>query len=120
VLSRVKIESGLNTIYELSDDSDSEVEVLRSESKFQATLSLEIVRKETTLHVNPSFNLGQSKVVANPIVIHSLMRLGARKWSKTVLSRLNFDAIKLQQVDYLPPRYDANIIFEFPPLNDHG
>ena len=33
VLSRVKIEPGLKTIYELSDDSDGDVEVLRSETK---------------------------------------------------------------------------------------
>ena len=31
--SRVKIEPGLKTIYELNDNSDGDVEVLRSESK---------------------------------------------------------------------------------------
>ena len=122
VLSRVKIEPGLKTIYELSDDSDGDVEVLRSESKVQSSLSPQIVRKETTPLVSPSRNPGQSKVVSSPVVsiIHSLMRLGARKRSKSVLSRINFDAIRLQQVDYLPPRYDGDVIFEFPPLGDHG
>jgi hypothetical protein len=48
------------------------------------------------------------------------MRLGACKRSKSVLSQINFDAIRLQQVDYLPPRYDGDVIFEFPPLGDHG
>ena len=33
LLSRVKIEPGLKTIYELNDDSDGDVEVLRSEIK---------------------------------------------------------------------------------------
>ena len=122
VLSRVKIEPGLKTIYELSDDSNGDVEVLRSENKVQVSQSPEVVRKETTPHVSHSRNHGQSKVVASLVVsiIHSLMCLGARKRSKSVLSRINFDAIKLQQVDYLPPRYDGDVIFEFPPLGDHG
>ena len=38
VLSKVKIEPGLHTIYELSDDSDGDVEVLKSESQVQPSL----------------------------------------------------------------------------------
>jgi hypothetical protein len=37
-----------------------------------------------------------------------------------MLSQINFDAIRLQQVDYLPLRYDGDVIFEVPPLGDHG
>jgi hypothetical protein len=122
VLSKVKIEPRLNTIYELSDDSDGNVEVLKAESEVQPSLTQEAVRKETTPLVSPSRNPSQSKVVASPVVsiIHSLMCLGARKRSKSVLSRINFDAIRLQQVDYLPPHYDGDVIFKFPPLDDHG
>jgi hypothetical protein len=49
LLSKVKIEPGLNTIYELtqlSDDSDGDVEVLKSESEVRPSLSTEAVRKE--------------------------------------------------------------------------
>jgi len=122
VLSKVKIEPGLQTIYELSDDSDGDVEVLKSDSAVQPSLTPEAVRKETTPPVSPSRHPCQAKFVASPAlsIVHSLMRLGARKRSKSVLSRINFDAIRLQQVDYLPPRYDGDVIFEFPPLGDHG
>ena len=48
------------------------------------------------------------------------MRFGACKRSQNVLSRINFDAIKLQQVDYLPPHYNGDVILKFPPLGDHG
>ena len=122
VLSKVKIKPDLNTIYELSNDFDGDVEVLKSESEVQPSLSTEAVRKETTPPVSPSRNPGQSNVVASLVVsiIHSLMHLGARKRSKNVLSQINFDAIRLQQIDYLPPRYDGDVIFEFPPLGDHG
>jgi hypothetical protein len=122
VLSRVKIEPSLNTIYELSDDSDDDVEVLKVESELQPSLSTEAVCKETTPPASPSRNHGQSKVVASHVVsiVHSLMPFGARKRFKSVLSRINFDAIILQHVDYLPPRYDRDVIFEFPPLGDHG
>jgi len=122
VLSKVKIELGLKTIYELSDDSDRDVEFLKSESEVQPSLSTEAVRKETTPRVSPSRNPRQSKVVASPVVsiVTSLMCFGGRKWSKSVLFRINFDAIRLQQVDYLPPRYDGHVIFEFPHVGDHG
>ena len=98
LLSKVKIEPGLNTIYELSDDSNGDVEVLKLECEVQPSLTPEAVCKETTLHVSPSCNLGQSKVVASHVVsiIQSLMRLGAHKRFKSVLSRINFDAIRLQ------------------------
>ena len=122
MLSKFKIEPDLETIYELSDDSDNEVEILRAESKVQAAHSPEVVRKETTQHISVSLTPSESKVGATPVVsiIHSLMHLGARKRSKNVLYRINFDAIKLQHVNYLPPRYDGDVIFEFPPLCDHG
>ena len=122
MLSKVKIDPGLTTIHELSDDSNGDVEFLKSERKVQASLSPQVAPKETTPPLSPSRNPGQAKVVARPTVsiIHSLMRLGARKRSKSVFSRINFDAIRLQQVDYLPPRYDGDVIFEFPPLGDHG
>ena len=113
VLSRVKIEPGLETIYELSVDSDSEVEVSQLESKVQPEQAPQVHCKEIAPPVDPSPTLDQSKVGGSPVVsiIDSLMRLGARKRSKNVLSRINFDAIKLQQVDYLPPRYDR---WEYP------
>ena len=122
LLSRVKIEPGLNTIYELSDDSDGDVEVLRSESKIQTTFSPEVVLNATTPHVSPSHIPSQPKVVASPVasIITSLMCLADRKRSKSVLSRINFDTIRLQQVDYLPPRYNGDVVFEFPPLGHHG
>ena len=81
----------------LSDDSDGDVDILRSESKVQASMSPEVVCKETTPPVSPPRSPGQSKVVTKPVVsiIHSLMCLGACKWSKSVLSQIKFDAIKL-------------------------
>jgi hypothetical protein len=122
VLSKVKIEPDLNTIYELNDDSDGDVEILKLESEVQPSISTEAVRKETTPPVSPSRHPVQSKVVASPVVniVTSLMCLGSCKWSKNVLSHINFDVIRIQQVDYLPPCYNGDVIFEFPPVGDHG
>jgi hypothetical protein len=98
LLSKVKIEPGLNTIYELNDDSDGDVEVLKSESPVQPLLTPEVVRKEIPPPVSPSRHPSQAKVVARLAlsIIHSLMCLGACKRSKSVLSRINFHAIRLQ------------------------
>ena len=68
LLSKVKIEPGLNTIYELNDDSYVDVKFLKSERKVQSSLSPQVVRKETTPLVSPSRNPGQSKVLASPVV----------------------------------------------------
>ena len=122
LLCRVQTKPGLETIHKLNDDSDSEVEILRLKSKFQVAQSPEVVCKETIRPVIVYPTPGESKVGASPVVsiIHSLLRLGARKRSNNVLSEINFDAIKLQQIDYLPPRYGGDVIFKFPPLCDHG
>ena len=117
LLARVKVEPGLTTIHELSDDSDGDVEFLKSETIIQTSLSPEVICNETTPHVSPSRNPNQPKVVS---IIDSLMCLGDHKRSKSVLSRINFDAIRLQLVDYLPPRYNGDVIFEFPPLGGNG
>ena len=58
LLSRVKIEPGLETIYELSDDSNSEVEVIRSESKVQPKQAPQVHCNETAPLVDPSHALG--------------------------------------------------------------
>ena len=122
VFSKVKVEPGLDTIHELSDDTENEVELLRPVRKVDRALSPQATRREATLRVSPSRTSTPSNIVPKPVgsIVHSLMKLSARKRSKNVLSRIDFNAMKLQQVDFLPPRYNGDIIFEFPPLGVHG
>src|ERR1700738_138167 len=122
VLSKVKVEPGLDTIHELSDDTENEVELLRPVRKVDRALSPQATRREATLPVSPSRTSTPSNIVPKLAgsIVHSLMKLSARKRSKNVLSRIDFNAMKLQQVDFLPPRYNGDIIFEFPPLGVHG
>ena len=49
VLSKVKIEPGLNTIFELSDDSDGDVEFLKSASRVQASLLMHPVGRSLAI-----------------------------------------------------------------------
>ena len=67
LMFRVKIEPSPKTIYELSDDSDGDVEVLRLDSKIQISLSPQIFCKETTPPVGPSRDPSQAKVVASQL-----------------------------------------------------
>ena len=53
-------------------------------------------------------------------VVESLKKLAARKRSKNVLSRIDYNTIQIQQVEFLPPHYNGDIIFEFPPVGFHG
>ena len=45
-----------------------------------------------------------------------LKRLCFRRGSKSALSKLDFNNIKTEKVEFLPPRFDGDVIFELPPI----
>lgn len=44
----------------------------------------------------------------------------SRKRSKNVLSQIDYASIKIKTVEFLPPCYNDDVIFEFPPLHLHA
>ena len=95
MLSKVKVEHGLDTIHELSDDTEYEVELLRPVRLVNRALSPEATRREATLPVNSSRTSTPSNIVPEHVgnIVHSLMKLSARKRSKNVLFQIDFNAI---------------------------
>ena len=75
-----------------------------------------------TLPVSPSRTFSPSNIVPKPVgnIVHFLMKLNAHNWSKNVLYGIDFNAMKLEQADFLTLCYNDDIIFEFPPLGVHG
>lgn len=53
-------------------------------------------------------------------VVDVLKKLASRKRSKNVLPRVDYSSIVIEQVDFLPPQYDGDIVFQFPPFGCHG
>ena len=49
-------------------------------------------------------------------VLEALRLIASRKGSKSELASLDFGSFQLEQVNYLPPQFDGDKIFELPPL----
>jgi len=120
MVSRIKVESGLHTIYQLSDDSDNETVRIPQgpdHSSAKSPLPSTVKHQEST----PDVIQSRSTEVATPSfegvsILHRLKKLGARKRSKNFLSHIDYSTIRTQQVKFFPPLYDGDIIFEIPPL----
>ena len=69
---------------------------------------------------SPSVSLGKPPVHSSSRTVRSILahvrRTCNRKGSRSELARINFDSLELNQVKYLPPKYDGDMIFELPPI----
>ena len=128
-LRKVKTEPGLQTIFELSDsDSENVLETTVLPEVKDTTLptadeipAIVVTSLKSSVPCTPAVSPPSIPAVSpSNSVVQCLMKLSARKRSKSVLSRINFDAIRMQEVEYLPPQYNGDVIFEFPPLGAHG
>ena len=121
LLSKVKLEPVQNTVFVLSDDSDSDSIPLTP-----ASISKESSFFSTIPPPSPSdfATACRSKPPLPPFatsphsVVDCLRNLSSRRGSKSVLSRLDYNSITIQKVDFLPPTFDGDIVFELPPLGD--
>lgn len=120
LLSKVEVEPGLETIYELSDDSANE-SLPDSKSDVdhisKSPLLVLTVPSQESLHTCASASkphlLSPPKSLS---VVKLLKKLASRKRSKNLLSLIDYDSIQISQVKFLPPFYSVDIIFEFPPI----
>jgi hypothetical protein len=48
-------------------------------------------------------------------IVACLKKLGSRPGSKNPLKNLDFNSIRHERVDFLPPKFDGDVLFEFPP-----
>ena len=51
-------------------------------------------------------------------VVQCLERLATMPSRKNVLKKLDYSSIKLQTVKFLPPQFDGDVLFHFPPVGD--
>ena len=112
LLSRVKIEPGLRVSIDLSDSSDDEGRPshpsIRSSAKRPSPSSSQDSRR-TTPFLIPS----QTRKLIS--ILPSLRSLGSMPGSKSVLKKLNYDSIRTENVDFLPPSFNGDVIFILPP-----
>ena len=49
-------------------------------------------------------------------VVEALIKIASRKGSRSKLASLDIGSLQVEQVNYLPPQFDGDKIFELPPL----
>lgn len=121
MLQKVKIEPCEHTVHLLSDDSEDELP-----TRFPSS-NIPIPNPTVTCHTSHDTNSSQGSRPSTsrpPIppriddyvsVVDCLKKLAARKGSKSILSKVDFTKIKTERVEFLPPMFDGDVMFELPP-----
>lgn len=110
---RVKVERGLETIFELSDD-----QLLES-------LDPKVCLPHTSTPKSQSFAGSCWSILRHPLmkyregnsVFLCLKYLASQKGSRNVFKLVDYSNITIHCVEFLPPWYDVDVIFKFPPLH---
>jgi len=119
----VKIEATVPIIVDLSDSSDEDATplqtplvkpihhspspILPSHSPSQVTLPF-----SPTNIVSPTVPTSSKP---RHSIVQLLRKLVSMPGSKNILKKLDYDQLKIEEVDYLPPRFDGPCMFVLPP-----
>jgi hypothetical protein len=115
----VKVEHAEELITILSDNSDGNSPTLALPRTFpmvNSPLSESSQRSPILLSHQPLHN-SQQKYLS---VIDSLKRIWASKGVRNVFKTLDFDSPDIQSVQFLPPIFNGNVLFELPPVDTSG
>ena len=120
----IKVESGLPEITLLSDDSEddlpSEVPCTKTQDpspcqRISPSPILNSCQKSGPSCSKPPLPQKRNDGVS---IIDCLKRLCSRRGSRLALSKLDFNNIKTEKVEFLPPCFDGDVIFELPPIGN--
>ena len=124
VLPVLKVER-LDPIIELSSESEGESPIVhrqkRSSSLRMASGHPNVVKSMSTTpsrtpcHSSLSVPPIEAHVLRRPSIMDCLLRLASMHWSQNELSTMDLSTMKHEQVPFLPPVFDWDVIFELPP-----
>ena len=120
----IKVEPGLPEITLLSDDSKedmpSQVPCTKTQDPSPCQRSFPSPISNSCQESRPSYSkpLLPQKRNDRVSIIDCLKKLCSRRGSKSALSKLDFNNIKTEKVEFLPPRFDGDVIFELPPIGN--
>ena len=111
----MKVEAGLQSVTILSDDSDmsSHLQVTPTKTPSQTSPSLDLSVESP---VCPSNTSNQPGLKQPNSVLECLRKLRASKGCRNALKGLDYDTIKLLRMDFFPPVFNGNVVFELPPI----
>jgi hypothetical protein len=117
--TRVKVEHPEELITILSDDSDEISPAVASPIRsplISCSLPESSHRSPIPLSHPPPL-VGPLKSIS---VVDSLRRIRASKGVRNVFKTLDFDTLDIQRVKFLPPTFNGDVLFEFPPVDTSG
>ena len=120
----IKVEPGLPEITLLSDDLEddlpSQVPSTKTQDPSPCQRSFLSPISNSCQESGPSYSKPPLPQKRNDgvSIIDCLKRLCSRRGSKSALSKLDFNNIKTEKVEFLPPCFDSDVIFELPPIGN--
>jgi hypothetical protein len=111
----VKTKLGLDDVIDFSDSSNDDVSlqkaVFHDFPPFIPSASFVTPSPSPSVHSTPSV---PSTSKPPQTIVQCLCRLGSMPGCKNVLKKLDYDKLKIQEVNHLPPRFDGTQLFVLP------
>jgi hypothetical protein len=117
--TRVKVEHHEELITILSDDLDGNSSTVESPNRSPlVNSSLPDSNQKSPISLShPAPHVGHQKSLS---VVDSLKRIQASKGIRNVFKTLDFGNLDIQRVQFLPPTFNGNVLFELPPVDPTG
>jgi hypothetical protein len=113
ISSRIKEEPGMESITILSDDSDvsSPQDTMPAKCR-SGNLPCQDVPNESLACTSET--VLQPGLQSQSSIMDCLKRLRFTKGSRNALKKVDYDSVQHLKVDYLPPIFNGDVVFEFP------
>ena len=113
----IKVELGLDPVINLSDSSDDDrCELPEVDPSLQEPFA-SLVPLPIDFQI-PTSALLESSVRQPCSIVDSLCKLANMPSSKNVLKKLNYDSLRTVHAEFLPPRFDGDVIYVLPPISN--
>ena len=113
---KVKVEPADDDVIELSESSDGDIPtqtpVEPSHPSQCPSSPCHSSSPRRAFHTPPA-----TQPRASECIVNCLWRLASMPSQKSVLKLLNYSTLKTVYADFLPPRFDGDVIFVFPPVS---
>jgi hypothetical protein len=109
--SSARLDPCFASFVELSSDSSDDDRMPKSRSSTEPSPPL----FESLNLSEPSEPSGTTGSKRNGSILQCLRKLAARPGSN-LLKKINYDSLRSDLVDHLPPTFDGDVVFEFPPV----
>ena len=113
----VKIEHGVHIVIHLSDSSDGDEPAHSTPMVEPSSSSLRppsVTPPLVSLHSMCTHPISPSTPSLS--ILQCLCTLASMSGRKNILQKLDYDTLQIQEVKFLPPRFDGNLMFVLPPV----